>query len=95
MMQLKEEVEAQFALGKQHMQQEDWHLLEMNMLDLLEEPADSIRGWLCDMHIARGQMDKAEEEGIKDRSNLRAAMSDVTPQQRREFMNWRNIHLKR
>ena len=47
------------------------------------------------IYIARGQMDKAEEEGTRDRSDLWAAMSDVTPQQRREFMNWRNIHLKR
>ena len=53
---------------------------------------DSTRGWLCDILIARGDIEAANEEGIRDRQGALAQSNQITHQQRNAFLDWRNIH---
>ena len=93
MVQLQQEVNKQLRLGTGNMHQDDWHLLEVNPIDLMAETIDSIRGWLCDMYIARGQYEEAVKEGGLDRASTTIGTTTVTAQQRKEFLDWRNIRL--
>ena len=93
MVQLREEVNKQMRLGTDNMSKDDWHLLEVNPIDLMAESIDSIRGWLCDVYIARGQYQDAVEEGKLDRVSTTIGTTSVTAQQRKEFLDWRNIRL--
>ena len=67
LIQLRGSVEAQLKLGKGLMDSDNWYLLDINIHDLMAEPVDSIRGWLCDILIARGDIEAAKEEGTRDR----------------------------
>ena len=93
LLQLQEAITAQLKLGKHNIDHEDWYLFEINILDLMAEPVDCIRGWLCDMLIARGEIEAAKEESVKDRSSATINSTQISNQQRKEFMNWRNIKL--
>ena len=95
MVQLKEAVDRQLSLGKGNMHQDDWYLLERSSDELMTESIDGIRGWLCDIYIARGQHQDAVDEGKLDRASTTVNMTNVTEQQRREFLDWRNIRLNR
>ena len=75
------------------MDEEDWSLLDTHIDDIMADSTDCIRGWLCNVLIARGDIEAAKEESIKDRSNTCVASQQVTPQQQREFMDWRNVCL--
>ena len=70
LIQLRGSIETQLKLDKGLMNSDDWYLLGINIHDLMTEAVDSICGWLCDMLIARGDIDTAKEEGTRDRRGL-------------------------
>ena len=95
MVQLQEAVEQQIGLGTGNMHQDDYHLLERDVDEVMEGTIEDIRGWLCDMYVARGQHQEAIDEGKLDRYATTVNMTNVTEEQRREFLDWRNIKLAR
>ena len=90
---LRNTVEKQLKLGKGLMDADDWCLLDVNIHDLMAEPVDSIRGWLCDILIARGDIEAAKEEGLRDRRGASAQSTQITYKQHKAFLDWRNVHL--
>ena len=51
------------------MEEEDFYLLETEEEDLIKKPAEMIRGWLCEIMIARGDLTSVV--------NVRAVMGGV------------------
>lgn len=92
--QLREMITKQMDRVKTGMLREDWYLLDVNIHDLIVDSVESIRGWLYNVMIARGDMAAAREENIKDRQHTNVASNNITEQQRNEFMNCRNKGLK-
>jgi len=93
-MQLQDAVQRELDKGKAGLPMEDWDLLDINIHDMMTEPVDYIRGWLCTILIARGDIAAAKEENMKDRRNSSPFPTNITDKQRKEFMDWRNICIK-
>ena len=93
MIQLREAVQAQLTQGREGMDEDDWSLLDVHVDDIMTDSVDCIRGWLCNVLIARGDIAAAQEESTKDRNHTCVASHHVTPQQQREFTDWRNVCL--
>ena len=91
---LRNTVKTQLKLGKGLMDADDWYLLDININDLMAEPVDSIRGWLCDILIVRRDIEASKEEGLRDRRGDSAQSNQIKHQQRKVFLDWRNIHLQ-
>ena len=49
LIQLWDAIQAQLTLGKDGISSEDRYPFEINIHDIMEEPGDFIRGWLCNM----------------------------------------------
>ena len=47
-------VTEQYDLGYANLEEEDYYLLEKAKDNLLKEPMDVVRGWLCEILITRG-----------------------------------------
>ena len=47
-----------------------FYLLDTDQEELLKEPAEMIRGWLCEILIARGDLASARLESLKDRGEI-------------------------
>ena len=91
--QLRAAIAEQLRLGKDGIQEEDYYLFEVNIHDLMEEPIDCIRGWLCDMLIARGDIAAAQDECRRVRPLQTVNSISISNHQRKEFMNWQNISI--
>ena len=52
-------ITTQYELGYGNLNQEDHYLLNKDKEELLQQPAEVLRGWLCDILIARGDFDAA------------------------------------
>ena len=92
MVQLREAVETQFKTGRVGLDSKDWALLDIHIEDLMVDSIENIRGWLCNILIARGDIDAAGEEGLKDSTVV--ASQTVTAQQCKEFLDWRKVCLR-
>ena len=62
MARLNIEVTKQFNLGVEGMAVSDFYLLDRDADSILKEPIDAIRGWLCDVLIARDDFGSARLE---------------------------------
>ena len=60
-------VSQQYTLGHEGMDDDDFYLLETEEKDLIKEPAEMIRGWLCEIMVARGDLASARLESLRDR----------------------------
>ena len=67
MMCLESAISTQYRLGYENLNQEDYHLIERDKQDLLQQPVDVLRGWLCEILIARGDFAAARIESLLDR----------------------------
>ena len=70
MIALETAVSTQFDLGYVNLDETDPFLLEKEKDYLLTEPVDTIRGWLCDIIIARGDFVSARLESLRDRGDI-------------------------
>ena len=83
----------QLSLGLDNISPADRYLFDVNIHDLMEEPGDCIRGWLCDMLIARGDVQAAKDECLRPRLSNTVNSNYISARQRKEFLDWRNISL--
>ena len=88
---LRDAIQKQLHLGVEDVASEDHYLFEVNIHDLLCEPVDYIRGWYCDMLIARGDYQGAREEGQRSRNDTVPNVAPLSKRQKRDYTNWRNI----
>ena len=52
--------EQQYAPGRENIDSEEFYLLEDDIESLMGEPVEIIRGWLCEILIAREDFDFKE-----------------------------------
>ena len=62
-------VEHQLQLGYGNLNADNHYLLDKDIESLMKEPADMIRGWLCKILIARGDLASARLESLSDRGS--------------------------
>ena len=77
----------------ERMEADDHYLMDTSMDDLLEENVEGIRGWLCSVLIARGDMNAAREESTADRGILSHTLPRLTAGQQQELLDWRRVTL--
>ena len=95
MMRLQTAVDRQFDLKTTDMNTMDFYLLDRDKDKLLQEPVEVIRGWLCEVLIARGDFGPARLESLKDSQDVSHLVPTLTPLQLRQYQNWRNVCLSR
>ena len=61
----------------------------------MEELVEMIRGWLCEIMIARGDFASARLKSLRDRGEVTHSMPTLTEAENRSYLNWRNVHLQR
>ena len=90
---LQDLVLQQLRCGVEHMSPEDHYLIEMPVDVIMAGNIESIRGWLCSVLIARGNVPAARDESTRDRDCLSYTLPRLTAQQQQAYLNWRNVHL--
>ena len=88
-------VSYQYNLGHEGMEEEDFYLLETDEDALMEDPVEVIRGWLCDIMIARGDLASARLESLKDRGEITHVVPNLSAAEKRKYLDWRNLCLQR
>ena len=71
-------IERQYTLGVQQMSADDHYLMDIPISELLNGPVDSIRGWLCSVLIARGDLEAAQKESKDDKGELTHQLPRLT-----------------
>ena len=92
---IKTTVSHQYNLGHEGMEEEDFYLLETDEDELMEEPVEVIRGWLCEIMIARGDLASARLESLKDRGEITHVVPNLSAAEKRKYLDWRNVCLQR
>ena len=80
-------VEQQYTAGVQGMPIEDHYLLDIPISDLLNGTVETVRGWLCSVLIARGDLEAAQRESINDRGVLSHQLPLLTAGQAQALMD--------
>ena len=93
MIALETVVTTQFDLGYSNLNETDHFLLEKEKDGLLTEPIDTIRGWLCDILIARGDFASAQLESLRDRGDISHVRQTLSASEMREYLDWRHVCL--
>ena len=71
----------------------DRHLMDTTVQDILADTEEGIRSWLCEIYIARGEVEQADKEGKRDRRVGGCACNRISATQRKQFQDWRNVKL--
>ena len=71
-------IEKQYNLGVQHMSADHHHWMDIPISELLNGPVESIRGWLCSVLIARGDLEAAQRESTDDKGELTHQLPRLT-----------------
>ena len=87
-------VEQQLALGYNNLNTDDHYLLDFELESLLKEPETMIRGWLCEILIARGDFATARLECLRDRGDFSHVTLTLTDAEMRQYLDWRNVQLR-
>ena len=90
---LHSEVKREVNRGTALMAVEDHHLMDETLDSLVESSLEHLRGWLCRVKLACGDIEGAVDEGLNDRGLLRHSRPSLTSDQLRHYQNWKNIHL--
>ena len=61
----------------------------------MEGPVEMIRGWLCGIMIARGDLASARLESLRDRGEITHVIPILTAAEKRSYLDWRKICLQR
>ena len=86
-------VEEELDKGLRGLQPADFYLMETNIHRLRRDPIESVRGWLCSIKIARGDMDGARLESVKDRGIQSHHQPALTGREMNKYLDWRRIKL--
>ena len=86
-------IEQQLQLGYENLNANDHYLLDVELETLMKEPVDIIRGWLCDILIARGDLASARLESLRDRGNDSHCLPHLTEAEITRYLDWRNVQL--
>ena len=81
------------ALGHDNLDEDDYYLLDFELESLLKEPETMIRGWLCEILIARGDFASARLESLRDRGDVSHIVPTLTEAEMRTYLDWRNVQL--
>ena len=92
---LETEVDSQFQIGEEGLDEENHYLLRRNKEEFLTSPIETSRSWLCEIHIARGQLDKARLESLKDRGEILHKIPNLTPTEINKYLNLRSVTLQK
>ena len=92
---LEMKVDSQFQIGEEGLDEEKHYLLRRNKEELLTSPIETIRSWLCEIYIARGQLDKARLGSLKDRGEILHKIPNLTPTEINRYLDWRNVTLQK
>ena len=90
---LESAISTQYDLGYENLNQEDYHLIERDKQDLLQQPIDVLRGWLCEILIARGNFAAARLESLQDRGESTYSLPTLTPNELQKYCDWRQVCL--
>ena len=90
---LHQAVEKEFDRGTTNMNTWDRHLMDTTVQDILADTEEGIRSWLCEIYIARGEVEQADQEGKRDRRVGGCAFNRISATQRKQFQDWRNVKL--
>ena len=93
MMCLESAISTQYRLGYENLNQEDYHLIERDKQDLLQQPVDVLRGWLCEILIARGDFAAARLESLQDRGESTYSLPTLTATEMQKYCDWRQVGL--
>ena len=93
MIELEDLVRKQLNMGVINLMAEDQYLLQMTLEEIMTGTAEDIRGWLCAVLIARGDIESAKAEGSKDRGNLSHSLPRLTANQQQAYLDWRRVQL--
>ena len=86
-------ITTQFELGYENLNQEDHYLLDRDKATLLQQPIDVVRGWLCEILIARGDFATARLECLRDRGEVTHCLPSLTAVEMRKYCDWRQVCL--
>ena len=56
---------------------------------------ETIRSWLCEVYIARGQLNKARLESLRDRGITNHNIPNLTSPEINKYLDWRNVALQK
>jgi len=86
-------VSAQYDLGYNNLNEDDHYLLDKSKEELLSEPIEVVRGWLCEILIARGDFASARLESLQDRGEVNHVLPSLTATQMQKYNDWRQVCL--
>ena len=90
---LQNAVSQQYNLGYEGLEEEDFYLLENSEDELMKKPVEMIKGWMCDIMIARGDLASARLESLRDKSEITHVIPTLTAAEKRSYLDWRNVGL--
>lgn len=90
---LETAISTQFNLEYDNLDDVDHYLLDKDQEDLMHKPIDVLRGWLCDILIARGDFTSTRLECLQDRGNLTHVAPTLAATEQRQYMDWRRVCL--
>ena len=83
----------QYNLGHEGLEEEYVYLLENDEEELMEEPVEMIRGWLCEFMIARGDLASVRLESLRDRGEIAHVIPTLTAAEKKSYLDWRKVCL--
>ena len=86
-------VQAQYTIGVKLMSVDDHYLMDIPISTLLDSSVETIRGWLCSVLIARGDLEAAQRESTDDRGVLTHQLPRLTAGQTQALLDWRRVCL--
>ena len=93
MIELRTLVQKQLDLGVERMETEDHHLMDTTVEIIMNDSVEGVRGWLCTVLLARGDVEAAREESTADRGNLSHNLPRLTAGQQQALLDWRRVKL--
>ena len=87
-------ISQQHSLGYEGLEEEDCYLLENSKDELMKESVEIIRGWLCEIMIARGCLASSRFESLRCRGATHV-LPILTEAEKRSYLDWRKLCLKR
>ena len=81
-------------LGHENLDEEDHYLLDDDVETIMTQPVEMIRGWLCEILIARGDFASARLESLRDRGDISHIVPKLTDREMEKYLDWRNVQLQ-
>ena len=93
-MSMQTAVKRKLDLGHEDLDEEDYYLLKNDTETLMKKPVDMIRGWLCEILIARGDFASARLESLRDRDDISHIVPNLREREMKKYLDWRNVQLQ-